>query len=211
MVLAVLADVKRMLGTTSSSDDTNMQAFLDTADAWIKQLTGGEWDGSGSTTHTFYNVRQGEVLRLPVADATVTDVTVYYSSYDPGVEFSFSLTPSQNYVVEDDGKIRLFFSRLSQPFEGAFATSIPSLYDKVTVTYTRTGTVPKPVRDAVALVAAAAYQQSKSESLGVSSESIGDYSYSRGSGSADGATLVIPDRARRWLRPYWRKLRAQVT
>ena len=74
----------------------------------------------------------------------------------------------------------------------------------VRVSYTASASVPLPVSEATALIAAASYEQSSTDISGLKGEKIGDYSYTLGGGAAAGASadLTIPERAYVLLAPY---------
>jgi hypothetical protein len=206
MSLASLDDVKRVLGSTDASDEA-IALYLEGAEAWVKKVYGGNWDEDGGEETTlleeFYHVKQGDSVQLKADDATDVKVRVYvYSEYDEPEEDGAELSENA-FVLHQDGKVELLFVRYGAP-EGlpeAVAEFMPGEYSKVVVSYTPSGVVPAPVREAVALIAASSVARAGYEAGGLTGESLGDYSYSRDPDLA----MAIPARAKVYLRPYGRR------
>ena len=210
MSLASLSDVKRLLKRTDSTSDADLTAALAVAEAWVKIVYELEPDRTGSQTDVFTNVRQDQVLWLKDPNPTsVTIEAIQYSTYPgPGL-FPIDI---MNFQVMPNGRVQLYYNRRVAPqgYDTAVGYSLPGIYDRIEVTYTASNSVPAPVRDAVALIAASHWAMSTSNIGNLQSETIGSYTYSR---LADGSeAVVIPSMARALLRPYARRtLSARVT
>lgn len=208
MALATVNDVVRYLGESGGSVPSgSLQTFLDTADAWVKKVTGGAWDETTSQTTDFFMVDEGAILNLPDGNPTVTAVQVWwYSDNDDPDQF----VVDDDYQVLDNGKVRLLdHDLITIPFEGAVAKRQRRELARVRITWTPGGSVPAPIREAVALYAAAMWRQAPMDASGLVTETLGSYNYSRSYASAVRPTRV-PERVRDLIRPYKRKKTARV-
>lgn len=203
MALATLNDVKYVLGiaTSDTSYDTQLQAALDAAESWVKRRCRRTFDGTGSATATFNNVREDETLDLDEENVTVTEVRVFVDRTGVG-----TVLGSSGYQVIDSRRVQLVSTLTVIPFEGAVASRLPNFYDKVTVTYTMSGTVPAAVKKATAMLAANLHEQGKSQASGKTSETLGDYSYSVALAQGESA---VPPMVKNLLAPFIRN-RIQV-
>lgn len=207
MALATTGDVRRILKRDDIPDE-DITPFLETAEEWVERAYGRDWDATGSILESFYNQRQGAILWLKDDNPTVTEVKGFAA---PGSTGSV-LTEDEGFMVMDRGrilmaKVRQISVANLRPEEKEQLLP-PFTWSRIEVTYTASGTVPAPVRDAVAIIAAAGFRQSAQEISGLSGERIGDYSYTRMpvSGAASGS--VIPLRAKTLLAPYSRRRHA---
>lgn len=205
MTLASLDDVRRMLKDTTVTDD-DLQPHLDAATEWVERVYGRDWDATGAQTETFYNVRQGTVIALRDEAPSALTVTGYAAPASAGTV----LVANTGYAVLNRGRVQLAnilpaWSVLFgiRPEEAELFS--PFTWARVVIAYTASASVPTPVRDAVALIAAAWYQRSAQEAGGLKSENLGDYSYTREDSANDGGAAV-PKRAETLLAPYGRPL-----
>lgn len=210
-MLAHISDVRRAAGLSAddTSNDAELIPVLEAAEDWVKRRYGGEWDVSGSRTVKFYNVAYNAVLSLAAENPTVSAVSAYAS---PGATAQ-TLVVNSDYVLETNGKLRLLGTNLWNPFEGATARFFPSPWARLEVTFSATASVPTPVREAVALIAAATWSQQLADVQGLNAETIGGYSYTRaGPASAKAlGSLIVPQRAVGFLAPYRRRQRVYTT
>lgn len=207
MPLADLDDVRRVLRRTDL-DDATLQPFLDSAEQWVERVYDREWDAVGSQTENFFNVRQGAILTVKDENPTGIVVTGFAAPASDGTV----LTVNQGYAVLDRGRVQLSLVRQIavqniRPEEAEIQP--PFTWARIQIVYTASALVPAPVREGVALIAAAGYAQSTADVGGLSSEKIGDYSYVRGAARGGGGELVIPKRARSLLAPYNRRRRVR--
>lgn len=199
MAIAVTADVKRILERSDDDIDAQLSPTLESAEQWVRDRTGRDWDQSGIVTQPFYNIRQGKTLRLgDIAPKSITSVTTYLTADATGSV----LTANTDYQLEDKGKLHLYFNRLRSPvgLPGATVRILPSIFAKVVVVYKARGQVPAPVREATAIIAAASFNGIAAAISGMRSERMGDYSYQRD--TRDKGGLVIPQAAMAYLAPY---------
>lgn len=202
MTLATEADVRRHLHN-DSIPDAEITPFLQSAGEWFESKAGRDFDGVGSTVETFWMRRGGEYIKLKDIAPTVTKVKVFGGPLSSGNE----LTLDEGYVVEDMGRIRLRYQKFYEPFEGAAASTQQPMYDRVEVTYTRSGVVPPTVREGVAALAAMRYFQSARDASGFSSETLGSYSYSFDTNSKSKGAL--PDATKQAL-VIWKNRRVRT-
>lgn len=212
MALATLADVKRWLGRSGdSSIDGDVTPILEAVEEWIAKHTGRVFDGSGTQVQKFYNVRYDEVLYLKDPNPVVTEVKVFRTAGASGTV----LTADSGYQLQNEGALQLIYRQGFITDEGpgapvnhpeGYGRTFIRHYDKVQVTYTPAASVPKMIREATAMIAAATYAQTEATISDLASETLGDYSYSRAAGSE----VVIPARALEFLRPY-RKTKVRST
>jgi len=211
--LATTADVRRWLDEDAqSAPGTVLQPFLDAASEEVKRVTGRDWDASGAITETFPSVQQGDLLTLKDEVPTGVTLFAYLTPTDSGRQLQ-----TAEYSLHPLGRLRLLrdveaFAERAPAFprrrgglgEALLSVDVkPVTYDRVVVTYTASNEVPAPVREAVALTAAAMYRQRGQSVSGIESEKLGDYSYTRakkdGKGGKGG---VLPPEALERLEPY---------
>jgi hypothetical protein len=203
MAIAALSDVKRLLriASSDSSKDQEISKSLESAESWVKARTRRNYGTATSKTLTFHNVRENDHVYLPDDNCTVTAVTVYLLANSSGD----LLIADDEYQVLDGRTVQLLPNLEVVPFEGAIASRLPATYEKVTITYNSTGSVPEAVRDATAMLAASLYSKGPDTAQGIKSESLGDYSYF----STEDKDMV-PDAVITLLAPFVRH-RIQVT
>ncbi len=206
MALATAADVKRYIPGYSESADDNLELILAAVEAWVEKITGADWDASGTVIDKFYNARDGDILTLKDESPTNVVVTAYLAHDSTGSV----LTVNTQYHVRDNGKIELVRVRFGSP-QGLPEATVEvraTEWAKIEVAYTASNSVPAPVREAVAMITAATWIDSRQAGDNLISEKLGDYSYTRASSDT---TLAVPKRARIFLNPYNRKLRVRST
>lgn len=201
MALATFSDVRRVLGR-DNVPDTQIQPFLAAVEEWLKKYTGRDFGATGTVTEKFYNVREGSILYLSDISPGNVSVTVFASANGTGD----ALQENKEFQVLSHGRVQLFpFALRAVPgLEGVVVRALPRFLARVEVTYTASGQVPSPVREAVALGTAARILRSRPDAQGFQSERLGDYSYSRGTGD------LMPDSVRSMLRPYRRRRSVSV-
>ena len=208
MALATPTDAKRYIPDYSASDDVALEAQLEAAAEWVERKCGRDWDASGSVTETFYDVRDGEILTLKDESPSSLTAKSYLSHDSDGLD----MTVNTEYHVREGGKVEIIFVRYGAPqgLPEARVELRPTTFARIEVTYTASGTVPTPVREAVAMVAAAWYLDATAGAVAgdIISERMGDYSYTR---EASGARLPIPNRAMTLLTPWNKRLRVRST
>lgn len=209
MALAVLADVRRYLSNASGIDDTDLTPHLQAAEEWVRRHYHGVWDAVGTVTETFNFKRQDALLKLREESPTDVVITVFWTAASSGR----ILTVNTEYVLMPDGRIALQFDQFVNPrgLENVVVRVSPDTYEVVQVAYTPSGVVPATVREAVAIIAAAAYEQKGLDVSGLQSERLGDYSYSRGGmkSTESGQEILIPRRALVMLGPHKRYVRVR--
>jgi hypothetical protein len=211
MTLATTADAARYLASPPA-DLTLIQPFLDAATAWVERITGRDWDATGTVIENFYNVRQGTVIRLRDEAPTVTQVLVFPDVGNDDNFFELSgVGGAGGYRLLNRGRLQLVANRFTIPFEGAHGERMLTWWSRVKVTYTASAVVPTPIREAVAMIAASDFSKASSGNIvasagGITSEKIGDYSYTlsdpSSSSASGGSGGGIPPEALRMLRPY---------
>ena len=193
MALATLADVKRVLHITDVDEarDADITSCLVALSDWVKQVLRAEYDATSTVrTVKYYDVHEDAALAVPVAESAVNAVRVYLLAD----AVASALTVNTNYEVKDGRTVRLRPPTTSTPFEGATAGRLFDTYARVEIDYTPPGTVPASVRDGVAMLAAGWWQSGPQLASGVTSERIGDYSFStRRSVSSDGGADAVED------------------
>ncbi len=220
MAFASVDDVNRVLGYTTGDDtvrDAQLRAKLSAVESWAEKQ-GWALSERGAQVASFYDVVEDATLHLPVSDATVTKVTVYSSPFIESARDLVLGTASPGYELLDDGVVALRPSFWVEPFEGALAARFIRTHSRVDIHYIGTGIVPPAVTEGIAWLTAAYHVQGGAGSAllnGITSEKIGDYSYTRGSTSSSSSkSSSDPDylgEAMWWLRPFMRTSHVAVT
>lgn len=178
MALAVLADVRRILKLTEvdATKDTQLTEALDAVDSWFRVRQRGRFDEITPGTAKYYAIRYGTVVHLPVPGSTVSAVRA-------GSAEGPSTLGSDSYTVMDDRRVRVGrldpWPRDPREQEPVEWTGRP-YYELVEIDYVPPSTVPKGVRDGIAMLAAAQWLRTGGggdEQDGIVSERIGDYTY----------------------------------
>jgi len=203
MSLATTMDVRRWLDESAdSAPGTVLQPFLDDATEEVKRVTGRDWDAFGPVTETFPAIRQGDLLTLKDENPSGLTVRAYLTPADSGRDLQ-----TAEYSLHPLGRLRLVrdveaFAERAPAFprrRGGLGDALlsvdvkPVSYDRVVVTYTASNEVPAPVREAVALTAAAMYRQRGQAVAGIKGEKIGDYSYTRSESDGKAVSLIPPE------------------
>lgn len=212
--LASLVDVKRILRIPATDVDTDrdaqLQGALDAVEAWAsKRLAGISKEGAG--IEVYWDVGEDATLRLPASDVTITTLKVYEYPSSNGVPLSpIQLGLGHGYEVTDGGDLILRPMLFVSPFEGATAWRRLRHYDRVEVHYIGTGVIPRAVTEGIAFLAAGYWKDGPRALLGLTSEKIGDYSYTLGNtGGATGQPEYVAQ-ALFFLNDYFRKARVSV-
>lgn len=203
MPLATRDDVKRVLGIpdADTSLDDAIDASLEAADEYVRRKLRRTYSSSTPTTEKFFNSSYSGTVFLAEEAASITSVVDRYAAtltfeFDGGNQVR--LTESSDPI----GDPRVYTP--GGPAEDRFSV--------VTVTYVPRTTVPTPVREAVALIAAeftpdAVTRDSNGQVVGrIIQEKIGDYGYMVETDSLKAG--VKGDRIKKalWLlRPYFRR------
>jgi len=197
MALCDTDDIKRWL-KDDSVDDDDLTEWLEVAEERVRDHTGYDFN-SGAQEDNFYNVRQGAILHLRNLDPSSLTVTLYAAAGSDGVE----VDENSSWQLLNRGKLQLFFARYEiDPGLGGQGGTVqrrPGYYARVKVEYTGSGTVPASVREACACIAAHMYRTCVLEASGLTSERLGDYSYSR---SPEKDSVSMPAAAQRLLSAY---------
>jgi hypothetical protein len=200
VALATLTDVRRVLRITS--DDVLRDAALQAAE-WFRARSGWQYDEDGSGTAKFYAVPSGAAMRLPLAPATVAAVRIAPAGTPDALwDEQFTELDTDHWQLQGGRTIRLRDWRSIGMWGSTYTT-----YD-VEVDYTAPALMSRSVRDGVARLAAADWMGTGGGGdavTGITSEKIGDYSYTIG--SASGASDVVDagqlrSDALRILRPF---------
>lgn len=203
--VAQVADVKRLLNipsTDTSSDDylaKALEAALDVVANWLRR---DYRTVDTNQTKTYYDVKEDGTIPMPFPGAQITTVRFFRT---PSAT-AYTGVVTTDYEIEDGGRtIRLHPTFFDVPFEGAVSAHLPDNWSRIEVDYTPSTAVPSAVRDGVALTAAAIFKRSPIAAGGLTSENLGDYSYTmkpmRGA-TGVGDSETIPDMAKAMLRPY---------
>lgn len=187
MALATVADVRQAarLPADPTPPDAELQYWLDVAVSYLTPSL-HSWDSAGGTK-TYFVVSAGQHLRLPTPGATVTSVRAFEFPDDDGdilVTGTYYVT-DRDLVLSDGGP-----------------------YQRLEVTWTWGGQVPKAVSAAIGLTAAALYLKAPKLAAGMRSERIGGYSYTLSEKDVEG---VMPPMAERLLKPYRRRPSVSTT
>ena len=210
MVFASLQDVKRILRLTDTDTDRDaqIQAALDAIHSWAEAKI--EISKEGANVEVYFDVSEDATLHLPAKDCVVTLLKVYEYPSSAGVPLSpIELGVGTGWTQDDQGQIKLRPTLEYSPFEGAQARRRLRAYERVVVHYEGTGAVPRAVTEGVAMLAAGWWQHSPIALSGLTSERIGDYSYTlEGKTSAEAPVYV---RRGMWLlRDFLRKSHVSV-
>jgi len=155
-------------------------------------------------TMQFFDVREDGYVPVPLSGSTVVQVRLFRTPKAT----AYIAIPVLDWEVEGSGRfIRLHPTFFDVPFEGAYSVHLPENWARVEVDYTPAATaIPTPVRDGVAITAAAIYQRGPTAASGFTEERMGDYMYMnrpmRGQGDMQ---ETIPDMAKNLMRPYKRR------
>lgn len=193
MALALPDDVRRYMNGLTATD-AEIQPYLDAASEWVKRACHRDWDATGTVTESFYNVKPGDILYLKDEEPTAVTVKVFISPASESSTLSVGA-----FQVLSRGRVQLRkLAGALRPEEREYV--IAPVYARVDVTYTRSGVVPVPVREAVAMIAASAFINRSLNAPPLRSEDLGDYRYT----IVDDETWkqLIPPRALSYLRPY---------
>jgi len=194
MALATSDDVRRWL-KDPSVEDKDIAPWLEAAEERVRDRTGLDFEPKDTqVTETHTNVRQGEILTLRDRGPTEITVAVYPSADSDGTE----VAEGSGWQLLRRGRLQLLFTRYElDPGLGGQAGTVeqrPGWYAKVEVAYKASGLVPARVREACACWAAHMYRTSGLATGGLSSERLGDYSWSRDSGES-----AVPEQVRELL------------
>ncbi len=202
MALATVADVRRWLQDEDALENELTQ-FLEAAEDWVKRVAHKDWDAAGAVTENHFNVRQGSILQLKDENPIITKVTTFLVPSATGTELDLT----DEIQLLNTGRLQLFFSPIvpARGFELASVSVRPVTYQRVAVEYTASNSVPKPVREGVAGLAASLYAGRGQNIHNLQSETIGGYTYRRGGPrGAQGATDSWPTPVKALLAPYIR-------
>lgn len=184
MALATLTDVRRVLRITTDDvfRDAALQAALDATEEWFRARSGWQYDEDGNGTAKFYAIPSGGSIRLPLAPATVTAVRMAPAGTPDSLwADSFTSLSTGSWQLQRGRTLRLKDWRSLGIGGGTY-----SAWD-VEVDYTAPVLASRSVRDGVARLAAADWMGTGGggDSVsGITSEKIGDYSYTIGSSGA---------------------------
>lgn len=215
MARASLEDVKRILRLRDDDParDAEIRASLAAVESWADKRL---WDTSrsGLQCETYFDISEDATLQLPSEDCTVVKVKVfeYPSSY--GIPLSpVELGLGHGYDMTDNGRLMLRPTLFVSPFDGASAQRRLRQYERVEVHYLGTGVVPRAVTEGVAFLAAGHWQDGPRALQGLTSEKIGDYSYTLGGSGTPGGEedAAFVQRAMWFLKTYLKKQRVAVT
>jgi len=203
--IATLADVKRVAGITTSTNDVALTAALQAVESYLESrlLPYGRSGG----TEVYVHALPGASFRLPVPDATVAAVRGYaYPGSPPRV-----LSPINDYQVANGSVVLTqwgpyYYDGYTRgdipPAAGVGLAFAPATWDRIEIDWTSASGVPAALRDGVAIAAASLASQQGRVSGGVRQETIGDYSYRLD--DKDFASL-IPSKAQTLLAPFLRR------
>lgn len=188
-------DVKRILRiTTADTDrDAQLQKALDVMTAWAVKRMSKNLGKSGSLLEVYFDIAEDATLRLPADDAVVTVVKVFEYPSSAGVPLSpIELGLGHGYDQDDRGNLMLRPMLFVSPFQGASATRRLRTYSRVEVHWIGSGVIPVDVTEGVAFLAAGYWKDAPRALQGLTSERIGDYSYTLGNtGGAGGAPEYV--------------------
>lgn len=215
MNFASLDDVKRILriSPTSVDDirDARLEAALEAVEDWATSALKG-LGKEGQNVEVYWDRREDETLHLPAGDIVITRVKVYEYPSSSGVPLSpVELGLGHGYDQDDEGRLILRPVLDYSPFEGATAQRRPRRYARVEVFYEGTGVIPRAVTEGVAFLTAGYYSYGPQVLSGITSERIGDYSYTLGGGGSGGdSELPYLAQAKVFLAQYMNRSRIAV-
>ena len=208
MALATSADTKRYIPDGATISDADISSFLEAAEEWVIRVLGRDFGETSSPTEQFDFVQQGSIIHLSNESPTSITVTGFLFPGSTGE----TLIEDSSWSLLPRGQIEILFYRFAgvPGLPLAVREVSPLTWHKITVAYTADTTVPAPIREAVAMIAAAWYIDATAGDAagGIISEKLGDYSYTR---ESSGDKLPIPTRARSLIRPWSKGLRARTT
>lgn len=211
VALASLADVKRILRLTDDDTvrDASLRVALLAVESWASTRL-KKMPPPGSQVEVYWDIREDATLHLPTDDLVVTKVNVFEYPSSSGIVLSpLDLGLGYGYEVTDDGKLFLRPVLSVTPFEGAVGQRLLRTYARVEVHYQATGVVPRGVSEGVAILAAGYYSEGPQLMRGLTSERIGDYSYSLAEVKpGDQASYIT--RALWFLGPFLRRNKVSV-
>ncbi len=202
MALATVADVRRWLEDENALEN-ELTPFLEAAEDWVKRVARKNWDATGTVTEDHFNVRQGSILQLKDENPIITKVTTFLTPSATGTELDLT----SEIQLLDTGRLQLFFNPVvgARGLELASVSVRPVTHQRVEVQYTASSSVPKPVREGVAGLAASLYAGRGQDIHNLQSETIGGYTYRRGGPrGAQGASDSWPAPVKALLSPYIR-------
>lgn len=212
---ASLEDVKRILRIPADSvdeeRDNQLRGALDAVNSWAEGALTISKDGPG--LEVYFDIPEDSTLKLPAADVTVTTVKVFEYPSAFGIPLSpIELGLGHGYDLTTSGLLILRPTLFVSPFEGATAQRRLRTYCRVEVNYIGTGVVPRRVTEGIAFLAAGYWQDGPRALTGLTSEKIGDYSYTLG-GANDGNDMEpsFVQRAKFFLGNDFRRQRVFVT
>jgi len=189
MAFAGVEDVKRVLRLTDDDPtrDAQLRAALAAVESWAENR---QWTFAqrGPQVKSFFDVPEDATLYIGVKDAVVTKVTVFSSPFYESARDLILGSGSPGYELLGNGALALRPSLWIQVFEGAYAARVLRTHSKVDVHYIASGVVPPAVTEGIAYLAAGYWINGPQTLIGLTSEKIGDYSYSTGSGSRPGSS-----------------------
>jgi hypothetical protein len=197
MPLATTADVKRWLKDPTVKEE-DLASWLEVAEERVRDYTGLAFaDEDEELTETFTNVRQGSILNMRDRNPTDVVITAYLTS--DLEELGSEVIEGVGYQMLERGRVQLIYSRYESDvgLGGGTVERQPGYYVRVVVAYVASGVIPASVREACACWAAHMYKTSGMATSGLSSERLGDYSY-----SVNASESGVPEAVRQLLGSY---------
>lgn len=211
MALATVADVLRVMrltGTVDPERDADLAMWLDSAQAlvvgWLR------WDPTLSgETRKFYDIREDGYVELP-KNSAVSAVRMYATSDTVTPPSAVALT---DYELQDGHRLRIR-GWSEWPWDSGGDGDDDIVYDRDVIPWRNIERIEvdcvyglsagdlSALRDAIAICASALYQRAGVEAQGITSESIGGYSYALGgqvTGGRSSETSWMPNSARTLL------------
>jgi hypothetical protein len=215
VALASLIDVKRVLRIPADSVDEERDAQLRVALAAVESLAESwSWKqltAEGPQAIAYWDIREDATIHLPANDVVVTKVRVFEYPSSFGIPLSpIELGLGVGYDLTDDGKLIMRPSLQVSPFEGATASRVVRAYSRVEVHYIGTGVIPAAVTEGIAFLAAGFWSDGPRALRGLTSERIGDYSYTMGDTADEAGMPSFIARAMWLLKPFLKRSRVQV-
>lgn len=212
--LASLYDVRLALRIPSSDvneeRDAQLRVALEAVEGVfidrLKNIT-----ASGPQMIVWYDVYEDATIHLPSSEITVTKLNVFEYPSSPGIPLSpIELGFGHGYDLTDDGCILLRPTLAFSPFEGATAQRRLRAYSRVEVHYIGNGVINPTITAGIAYLAAGWWQDAPRAMSGLTSEKIGDYSYTLGDLAADDGIPGFWARGMLLLKPFLNTSRIQV-